>query len=240
MSETGGGPAAPAPSRAGPGVPAGGYRRLLLAGLPLATGGAVLVAIIFSSDSLIWPSLLLIAGTGLVALAAGRQLDPVARARLGGRIRMGLLAGVAATAAYDVVRYLVVALAQWSVRPFAVFRLFGEMIVGRGVSEPVAYAVGSTFHLVNGLGFAIGYLIVFGRPQVWTAIAWAMVLEAVTIIWYPSWLGITALGEFVSMSLIGHLAYGAVLGVLGKRLVERAPGEHRAGPFSLAEQVEES
>lgn len=192
-------------------------RRLLLAGLPLATGGAVLVAIILSSDTLIWPTLLLIAGTGIVAGVVASQLEPESRAWLGARIRMGLVAGLAATAAYDLVRYLTVALAQWSVHPFAVFALFGKMIAGQHISAPLAYGVGSAFHLVNGLGFAIGYLIVFRRPRIWTAVAWAMVLETVTIIWYPSWLGITALGEFVSMSLIGHLAYGAVLGILGKR-----------------------
>lgn len=195
--------------------------RLLLAGLPLATGGAVLVAIILSIGSLLLPTALLMAGTGLVAVVVARRIGAAARAVLAVRIRVGLVAGVAATVAYDTARYGVVALADWSLDPFSTFGLFGRMIVGTHTGTVVRYVVGTGFHLLNGLGFAVGYLIVFARPRVWTAICWALVLEAITITFYPSWLGLTAVGEFFSMSLIGHLAYGAVLGETAHRLLRR-------------------
>jgi len=35
---------------------------------------------------------------------------------------------------------------------------------------------------------------------------------------YPGWLHIKAYGEFAQMSMVGHVVYGSVLGVLARRL----------------------
>jgi hypothetical protein len=43
------------------------------------------------------------------------------------------------------------------------------------------------------------------------------VLEAFTVALYPPWLGLTAVAEFVSVSLLGHLAYGTTLGLVTAR-----------------------
>lgn len=193
-------------------VPVSPLRRLVLAAVPLSSGGAVMVAIVFSSDSLILPTLLLLAGAGATAFAVARGLSSDARRSVYRRLVVGVWAGMPATIVYDLIRYAAVAVAGWSVRPFGAFALFGQMLIGQGQPRWAQYLVGTGFHLVNGLGFAAGYAVVFRRPAWPSAVAWALVLEAMTIVFYPSWLGITALGEFVSMSMIGHLAYGLVLG----------------------------
>ncbi len=202
-------------------------RRLLLALLPVSTGGAVLVSFLFSQDSLLLPTAVLVLGTGLTSTVAARSLPGPARARLASRVRLGFLAGVAATAVYDLVRFVVVAVADLSVRPFSVFALFGQMLIGRNTPVVWQYVAGTAFHVVNGIGFAIGYAIVARRPSVPTALVWAIVLETFTIVLYPSWLRISALGEFFSMSMLGHVGYGIVLGLL---LARWARGEDDTSP----------
>ena len=215
----------------GPGSEVTALRRLALAAVPLSSGGAVMVAIVTSSGSLIAPTLLLLAATGVTAVAVGRGLGDDARRALRCRLAVGLWAGVPATAAYDLVRYVVVALAGWSVHPFTVFALFGQMLIGSDQPLWARYLVGTGFHLLNGFGFAVGYALVFRWPAVATAVAWALALEALTVVLYPSWLGVTALGEFVSMSMVGHLAYGLVLGPAARhRLAKIGADGGEAGP----------
>jgi hypothetical protein len=60
------------------------------------------------------------------------------------------------------------------------------------------------------------------RPRLGTrgwreGILWALGLELAMVAVYPGWLHIGALlEEFVAVSLIGHLAYGSVLGSLSR------------------------
>jgi hypothetical protein len=198
-------------------------RRAALALLPLSTGGAVVVAILIVRDSLLWPTLVLVGGTGITAVALARGLPAAARRELGSRVRVGLVAGALATVVYDLVRYVLVAALGWSVRPFEVFALFGRLLIGDDAARVWQYLAGTGFHLANGLGFAVGYLIVVRRPGVLSAVVWALVLETFTILLYPSWLGLSAVAEFFSMSMAGHLAYGCVLGVVAARGVTSRP-----------------
>jgi Family of unknown function (DUF6789) len=208
----------------------GAGERLLLSLLPLSSGGAVVVTIVLGGESLLWPTVVLVAGTAMTAVALAWRLPGGVRRALARRVRVGLLAGLAATAAYDAVRYLVVAATSWSVRPFQAFALFGQLLVGHDAPAGVQYLAGTGFHLLNGLGFAVGYAVVVRRPGVVSAIAWALVLEAFTIALYPSWLGLTAVGEFVSVSLLGHLAYGAALGqITAKSVAARGDAQIAAG-----------
>jgi len=147
-----------------------------------------------------------------------RILPPEARRALARRAWIGLVAGVAATAAYDVVRYGLVTLFSWSVDPFKAFTLFGALLVGRDASTAALWVAGTAYHILNGLGFAIGYTLVIRRPGRLSAVVWAMVLETFTILLYPDWLGIRAVGEFFSMSMLGHVAYGLVLGAVAIRM----------------------
>jgi len=199
--------------------------RVALASLPVSTGAAVLVMVLVSRASLLWPALVLVMGTGISAVVVARRLEAETRQRLGRRVKVGVVAGVAATAAYDLVRYGVVTLFSWSVDPFKTFPLFGRLLLGAGASAGALWVAGTAYHVINGLGFAVGYTLVISRPGLLSAVVWALVLETFTILLYPDWLGLTAIGEFFSMSMPGHLAYGVVLGFLATRM---APGAGQA------------
>jgi hypothetical protein len=199
--------------------------RVALALLPLSTGAAVLATILIVPDSLLWPTLVLAGGAGATAVVVARRLPPDARRAVGRRVRVGLIAGVAATAAYDVVRLGLVLATPWSVDPFAAFPLFGRLLLGAGIGPAAAWTAGTLFHIANGLGFAVGYTLVIRRPGPVSAVVWAMVLETFTILLYPDWLGVTAIGELFSVSVLGHLAYGLALGLLARRMLPTTPRE---------------
>jgi len=69
--------------------------------------------------------------------------------------------------------------------------------------------------------FAIGYAMLAAPRGVWAGIAFALVLEAFMLTFYPGWLNVEAIGEFFSMTILGHVAYGATLGSLCRRLEVR-------------------
>ena len=51
-------------------------------------------------------------------------------------------------------------------------------------------------------------------------IAWGLFLEALQLTFYPGWLQLRSIGEFVQVSVFGHLIYGAVLGALTRRWLQ--------------------
>ena len=188
--------------------------RVGLALLPISTGAGVLVTTAFAGESLLLPVSVLVVGTGITAVVVARRLPPLLLSEVARRVAVGLVAGAAATAAYDLVRFCLIVVMGWSADAFTPLRLFGQMLIGEEASRRWQWLAGTAFHVANGLGFAIGYVLVIRRPAVWSAIVWALVLEAFTILLYPDWLGLTALSEFLSISMVGHLAYGVVLGLV--------------------------
>ena len=139
-------------------------------------------------------------------------LAPPFRLRLRVRTRVGLASGALATPAYDIVRYGLVALASWSISPFAALPLFGRGLLGEGAPTAAAWAAGFAFHFANGCGFATGYTLLTRRPSIPTGIAFALGLESLMLLLYPHFLDIRSFGEFLTMSIVGHVAYGTVLG----------------------------
>ena len=103
--------------------------------------------------------------------------------------------------------------------------------MGTDASITLQWVVGSAFHFCNGLAFAVAYSYWFAPKGPLAGIAFAMVLEAFMLGLYPGWLKIAEYAPFLTMSLIGHLVYGAVLGVLARRWW-RASGDRqrRASP----------
>lgn len=84
--------------------------------------------------------------------------------------------------------------------------------MGAGASTDLAKWVGTVFHFVNGVTFAIAYAVWFGRRSWWWGIVFGLGLEAFMLAIYPGWLDIRAIGEFTSISVVGHVCYGATLG----------------------------
>lgn len=190
-------------------------RWLGLALLPLGSGAALMVHI------LVPVSLgLALVVTGVIISIAGvlawKRLPLAMRPEVLRRVRAGLLAGLLATLAYDLSRWVIVTVFHTTFWPFDIFPLFGRAIAGNGVSPDVATAIGVLYHYTNGLFFAVAYAILLAPRGWWTGLFWALGLETIMLALYPGWLHIQAMNEFASVSLLGHLAYGAVLGTVSR------------------------
>ena len=198
-----------------------GSGRYLLAGLPLATGAALAVYIL-AGWSLPAALAVTVACTAAVALYGWRRLGPLARAWARRRILAGLVAGLVATAGYDIVRLALVRFGNFTFWPFDVFAVFGRALLGEGADPLVLRAAGLSYHLANGACFGVAYALVWGRRGPLAGLAWALGLEALMVGLYPGWLPLEGvLGEFLSVSLLGHLTYGLLLGTLARRLLAR-------------------
>jgi hypothetical protein len=199
----------------------------MLIGLPFA-GGAALVLHILADISLPLGILgLALLGGGLAAFVLSRM--PVTQRRaMYQRARIGAAAGFVGTIAYDLARYGTVALFDMSFRPFHVMNVFGELFIGSGHTDAATFAAGFAYHVSNGTFFGLAYTLVFRRPQWWTGALWGIGLELSMATLYPRWLAIQQINEFLEVSALGHVVYGATLGVVAGALVRRA--EQRGGP----------
>ena len=190
-------------------------RWLLLGILPLATGAALLVHVL-ANISLG----LALLGASLVLLPVGfftwRSLAFPAQAELARRIKAGLLAGFLGTLAYDLIRWIIVTVFHYTFWPFDIFPLFGYAIAGSNLTPGLATVIGVLYHYTNGLFFAVAYAIFFAPRSWWIGILWALGLESLMLSIYPGWLHIRAFNEFLSVSMIGHITYGTVLGTMSR------------------------
>ena len=200
-----------------------GARSLYWFMLPFA-GGLGLVAWALAKASM--PVLVgAFALTGAAMWAFGRyQLRPAQRAELATRVRVGLVGGAIATVLYDLARFGLVSLVQWSLKPWAAIPLFGAAFIGPHHSTAALYTVGLIYHLcLNGVGFGVAYTIIARRPHPLSGLLWAYGLEAAMALLYPSFLIIKQYGEFLTMSVVGHTVYGLVLGWYARRMLP--PGQ---------------
>ncbi len=135
----------------------------------------------------------------------------------------GIGAGIAGTLAYDCTRWLLVAALQYDISPFGAFPALGQgLLGGTQVQEAwILVTLGAGYHVLNGLGFAVAYSALFGRRGPVAGIAFALGLEIAMIGIYPSWLRIQAMSEFLQMSMVGHVAYGATVGAVARALLRR-------------------
>lgn len=209
-----------APVQRGPVALEVGRARYALGAAGLATGAALLV--FFLAGVALWLSLgATVALAGIAARWAWTRLAPAERPEVRRRASAGLVSGVAALASYDASRFLVVRLAGTAFWPFDTLMRFGELLVGSGAPQLLVFAAGTAYHVANGLGFALAYALVLGYRGWWAGVAWALALETLMVSFYPGWLGLRALEEFLAVSLLGHLAYGAVLGWSCRALLVR-------------------
>jgi hypothetical protein len=187
----------------------------LLAILPLATGAALLVHVLVGISLGL---ALLVGGAIILSVSAftWRSLTSPARAELTRRIKAGLLAGLLATLAYDFVRWVIVTIFHFTFWPFDIYPIFGYAIAGPNLTVGLATAIGVVYHYTNGLFFAVAYAILFAPRGWWIGILWALGLESLMLSIYPGWLHIQAFNEFLSVSMLGHLTYGTVLGTVSR------------------------
>lgn len=193
---------------------------LLLAALPLASGAALIVHVLTSISLGV-----ALVGAGIIVTGVGTLtwmcLPSMARTEIVQRAKVGLIAGFLATIAYDVSRWLIVTLFHDTFAPFDVFPIFGHAIAGTNLSPAVATTIGILYHYTNGILFAVAYAILLAPRGWWTGIFWALGLEVLMLTVYPGWLHPAPFEEFVSVSILGHVAYGSVLGIFCRRLLAR-------------------
>jgi hypothetical protein len=184
--------------------------------------GAALILAIYLHLSL--GLLLLLFGlvVGIIITRSAARLPPVMRSHLKDQARTGLWIGCIATLAYDLARFLLVTLLPLRVRPFETFVLFGYAILGDAVARTTALTIGTTYHYLNGIAFAIAYCLILGGQRWLYGVGWALVLEAAMLAVYPGWLDLRAvMAEFTLVSIVGHLAYGSTLGLLSQHWFQR-------------------
>ena len=189
----------------------------ILAVAALFSGAALVVSIVTGISLAL--TLASFAAVALLTVAyelavAGRTTQALIRTQL----VIGALAGVVATAAYDLTRLSLTGSGLLNINPFETFGIFGKLILGGGASESLALAVGATYHLLNGVAFTVAYCFLLGGRDWKYGILWAMGLEAAMLTIYPGWLDLEAvMKEFVTLSVLSHLAYGTTLGIISQR-----------------------
>lgn len=194
--------------------------RAAIAALPLVTGAALLLHIYVGAPLL----LMIITAGGLTtigAVLAWRRCPEAVKLELIRRARAGVMAGLGATAAYDLVRWLLLEVFHFNFQPFDIFSIFGTLLIGSSAPGWMVLAVGVLFHWLNGVGFATGYSLLFGHRGWWAGLLWALGLEAVMLAVYPGWLSIEAISEFRSISMLGHVVYGLTLGAVSRRILSQ-------------------
>jgi hypothetical protein len=199
--------------------------RVWLAALPLATGAGLVIHVL-SGLSL---GLAVVASFGLafvLGVLVWRRLPAARREIVRRRVVVGAGAGLLGTFAYDATRLLIVSLVPMSFWPFDTLTLFGTLLAGAAASPASAFAIGTAYHLANGTCFGIAYALIVRRPSVLTGIAWAALLELLMVSIYPGWLHLRALDEFLTVSVLGHAAYGLVLGGLAGLALRRLDARH--------------
>src|SRR5215207_746218 len=150
--------------------------------------GAALVASIVTGISLAL-TLASLAAVALLTVAYEWAVAGIdARALIRKQLVIGALAGVVATAAYDLTRLLLTGSGLLTFNPFETFGIFGKLIIGSGAPESLALAVGTSYHLLNGVAFAVAYCFLLGGRNWKFGILWAMGLETAMLTIYPGWL----------------------------------------------------
>jgi hypothetical protein len=203
--------------------------RPLLALLALFSGIALLVNIV-ARVSL---RATLATAVSITALALGvvlwRSTGPDRRL-IGRSIVIGAVAGFIATMAYDLSKAALSVLDPSPYNPFHAIRAFGKLLAGASAGERAIVASGAAFHLLNGTMFGVAYVFLFVRDgtisagrALATGLAWGIFLELFQLTLYPGWLDIRTYEEFVTISALGHIVYGATLGTIALTLFRSGP-----------------
>jgi hypothetical protein len=190
-------------------------------GLAFLSSGAALLAYVIFRLSM---GLSLICAFAIVVGLVVWQLYAIDSARRVAFVRLlgkGAVIGLLATIAYDAVRLLIVGLFAMPINPFKAFPYFGYAIGGELIAPTSAIAIGTLYHFTNGIFFSVSYSLLLGSRRWFYGVLWAVGLEILMVAIYPTWLNLDAvMNEFMEVSLAGHLAYGAVLGMMSRSMIK--------------------
>ncbi|MBI3924288.1 MAG: hypothetical protein HY319_01990 [Armatimonadetes bacterium] len=184
-----------------------------LLGLGALFSGAALVAHILTGLSLRLSLVFTASLLGVAGWTAWRRA-PGLRSRLRRSVARGAVAGLLAMLAYDFAKLTLSWLDPSPYNPFEAVRVFGMLLAGPGAPGPVVWGAGMAFHALNAVSFGVAFQLLWGSKGVLAGIAWGLFLELFQLTLYPGWLDIRLYREFVQISALSHVVYGAVLGVL--------------------------
>ena len=198
-------------------------QRFSLTLIALAAASVSLVALVlhaagwlpmyFLIDTLAAPSLVLLLLTGVYAYRIHEEV-------FFNRLVTGAWASIVATGAYDLIRLMLWKGGIFSYNPFISHPIFGWLITGYAVETRTAIIVGWVYHVWNGFGLGLMYVLVAGRAHWLYALGWAMFLELCWLTALPSVVHFKLNWEFIALSLTGHAAFGTTLGLLAQRYVK--------------------
>jgi hypothetical protein len=193
--------------------------------VPFALGAASIASLLLyfygvlsMGDGARWlllPALVLLA---VFVLAFARR-----DAMLAERVVAGVWAGALATFAYDVVR---VPIAASGVPVFKAISYFGTLILEQPHPTLASEVAGWGYHLSNGIGFGLMYVMMVRRPRLWSALLWGITLEAAMLATpYAEVFGYRMTPKFLAITIGSHLVYGAVLwaGLVGWEKLKGSP-----------------
>lgn len=205
-------------------------RRWAFATIGLAAGFsglAVITTILSGIPLLVAEAALVMVPLTFVIVVVRRTPRPILR-EIWRVVRAGLLAGFAATFVYDLTRTTLTVFDPSPYNPFEAVRRFGLGMVSADAPIAMIMAAGFAIHFLNGTSFGVIYAVFAGRhvrtlrAALISGIAWGLTLEFIQSILYPGWLGMTSLlGEFLVISGLGHVAFGASLGLGVRWLLRR-------------------
>lgn len=195
-------------------------KTFIFAALFLSTGASLLVYI-FSSFSMLYTLIGIIILAFIIGRLIWRRLPPGKHSEIKRLIGCGTIAGFLATCLYDLSRFVLIKVTGIQFWPFDIFGIFGKALVGEQATGLWVSILGAVFHIANGTTFGIAYTVAFGRKGIRAGLVWAMILELAMVTVYPGWLDVKALDELVSVSVVGHIVYGVVLGYTARKLILR-------------------
>jgi hypothetical protein len=198
----------------------------------LSSGAALLTYIVVGISLRIAASMSVLAMAGVLG-GQWYRAGKLGRAWIQQTIRAGVIAGVAATAAYDASRWVLSRLDSSPYNPFEAVRIFGTVLAGPSATPATIYLTGFAFHLFNGISFAVAFAFLLGHRGIISGIGWGLGLEVFQLVLYPDWLQIRLYyREFCQISAFSHVVYGAVLGRACRHAMGDALGMRiRADPF---------
>ncbi len=132
-------------------------------------------------------------------------------------LAVGLVGGLAGTVVYDGVRFLLSRLGLFNYDGFQAIYLFGSWMTGTEVTSTTAAVGGWLYHFWNGMSFGIFYALIIGKGIWIYGAVYGLFMELAMLGLFPFFVQITDKVDFIALSLIGHLFYGVVLGIVVQR-----------------------